>query len=153
MFLQLFLSCIFCFTIFSPLCIYENFLSDNFVHNCVCHQTAAKETFGRTAIYFAAQNGKAEVVELLIERKASIDVPENGGTTALMAAVEADDAEQTKWRKRRVAELLDLYGIEVCLCASQLSVHPGRVLRTCACVSLGCTHAKYISKRIFQKAQ
>ena len=53
----------------------------------------------------------------------------------MFAAVERDNAAQLKWRKRRVAEVMELYGIDVRFCAREVSVSL-LTFSVCLCLSL-----------------
>ena len=44
--------------------------------------------FGFTALCIAAQNGNAEIVKLLVDKNAEVDVPSNDGSTAMTVAAQ-----------------------------------------------------------------
>ncbi len=55
-----------------------------------------KDNFGRTALYYATNNGQAEVVKLLLEKGATVDAKENRGITPLLMATQNKDVEIIK---------------------------------------------------------
>ena len=62
----------------------------------------ARNDFGITALMGAASNGRADIVEALIEARAELELKDNSGKSALRRAIERNHGE--------VSELLELKG-------------------------------------------
>lgn len=47
----------------------------------------ARDKNGQTAVYWASKNGNFEILELLIEKKADVNIPNKNGETALTIGI------------------------------------------------------------------
>lgn len=87
---------------------------------CTPKTVNKKDKDGVTALHIAAQNGKAEIAKLLIERGASVDVEENNGRTPLHLASAYGQRELVELLVREGADVLkaDVAGMKAidCIC-------------------------------------
>ena len=68
---------------------------------------------GCTPVYIAAQNGKAECLQLLINAKADVDKAKHNGCTPVYIAVQIGQTECLQKRRGHIRTLARLHSLEV----------------------------------------